>query len=290
MESRNERSGSLIDQRGFTLVEMAIVLVVIGLILGAVTVGTNLVRDAEYAKIGQKFVMAWKNAYDVYYKRTGVVIGDCQIEPTYMVDGQEARFPDGHVCGGTVTAANAGAAGIPKNFTKTGLRICNGQGYVANAVGVGDPQLATINLRQLMQKAGVRMPAGRAEGKEDRYLYQDSNGNAVELQVCFQWNPEKTNSGAGNVMVLRGLTPDLARMLDQMIDGKADALEGRFRQQDAALNTTSTANQPGHEWVANNTYAQPSTGANVAATAQGVGQNKDENRVALVTAHWIMDE
>ena len=72
------------------------------------------------------------------------------------------------------------------------------------------------------------MPPGRGEGKEDRYVYTDSNGNPAELQVCFQWNPASQVQGAGNVMVIRGLTPDLARYLDQLVDGKPDAQEGRF--------------------------------------------------------------
>ncbi|MBE9395822.1 type II secretion system protein [Pontibacterium sp. N1Y112] len=41
-------------QQGFTLVEMSIVLVIIGFILGAVSIGKDLQRDAEYSKIKQK--------------------------------------------------------------------------------------------------------------------------------------------------------------------------------------------------------------------------------------------
>jgi len=281
-------------QDGFTLVEMAIVLVVIGLILGAISIGSNLEKEAEYAKIDQKFMGAWKAAYDTYYKRTGVVLGDCQIAPTYMVDGREVTLQTGQSCANGFTASSGGgSAGIPKNYSNTGKRICHGQGYAKNTVGAGDPSLSTDpnqDLRTLMARAGIRMPPGRAEGQEDRYLYEDSNGNPVELQICFQWNPDKTISGAGNVMVLRGLTPDLARVLDQLVDGKADALEGRFRQQNANLNTTGTSQQPGAQWAANNTFRQSDSGSSVSATALGTGQNKDENRVALVTAHWIMDQ
>ncbi len=49
-------------QQGFTLVEMSIVLVIIGLILGAVSIGKDLQRDAEYSKIKQKFVDQWVQA------------------------------------------------------------------------------------------------------------------------------------------------------------------------------------------------------------------------------------
>ena len=102
------------------------------------------------------------------------------------------------------------------------------------------------------------------------------------MQVCFQWNPPGTPSGAGNVMVLTGLTPDLARALDQMIDGKPDAREGMFRQ---AGITNDSAGMPGVEWEANNTFAQGDTGS-----ATGVGANLDEDHVITVVAHLKMNQ
>ena len=273
-----------IIQHGFTLVEMTIVLVIIGLILGAVAIGKDVVRNAEYQKAANKFVFGWKRTYDEYYQRAGVQLGDSQVAPTGMVNGNETLIGGQPASSGNL---NGAVAGLPENYTNTGLRICHGQGYAQNSVGAGDPGLAVQDLRALMQRIGVGMPPGRGEGKEDRFEYTDTNGNPVELQICFQWNPPGTISGAGNVMVIRGLTPDLARYLDQLIDGKPDALEGRFRQQDARLNSAEPSHQqPGHEWGANNTYANSQT----ATTATGVGRDRDEDRVVLLTAQWIMSQ
>lgn len=272
-------------QKGFTLIEMAFVLVIIGLIVGALTVGKDVQRNAEYHKIAHKFVYEWKKNYDEYYQRTGVVIGDSQIAPTYMVNGKEALI------GGNVPGRgnlNGTIAGLPENYSNTGLKVCHGQGYPNNSVGPGDSGLARQDLRDLMHQIGIRLPPGRGEGFEDRYVYNDSNGNATELQVCFQWNPPSTISGAGNVMVLRGLTPDLARYLDQLIDGKADALEGRFRQQDARLNSQELSSQrPGREWNANNTFALNN---DMPSSAEETGANRDEDRVILLTAQWVMNQ
>lgn len=294
-------------QGGFTLIEMAVVLAVIGLIIGAIAIAKDVQRNAEYNKIGNKFVMQWKQAYDQYYQRTGVVVGDCQQAPTYMVNGSETELPAGtNAC---QRPGGSAVAGIPENFAGSkGYKICNGQGYALDQSGTGDAQLATQNLRDLMLRAGVRMPPGRGEGHEDRFLYQDSNGNAVEAQVCFQWNAPGTASGAGNVMVVRGLTPDLARYLDQLIDGKPDSREGRFRIQGRPDHATpgTEANAPGTQWEANNTLGMEVIAGNdrmsgsdtrpgitnPSSSAGGTvaGRKLDEDRVILVTAHWIMDQ
>ena len=284
-------------QVGFTLVELSIVLAVIGLIIGAIAIAKDVQRNAEYQKVANKFAYQWKQAYDQYYQRTGVVLGDCQQAPTYMVDGEETNVQGNPSCN---RRGGASVAEIPENFTGKGSKICNGQGYATGQVDPSnsEPTLAADNLRELMERVGVRMPPGRGEGHEDRYLYQDSNGNALELQVCFQWNAPGNASGAGNVMVLRGLTPDLARFLDQVIDGKPDSREGRFRIQGRPPQTQATdANAPGTQWEANNTITssiqgvtgQPGTGAGTQG-ATTTGREFDEDRVTLLTANWIMEE
>ena len=148
-------------QAGFTLVEMSVVLLVIGLILGAVSIGKDLQRDAEYIKIKQKFIDPWAAAYNSYFMRAGVVLGDSQVAPNFMVNG--AAYAAG-TSGATGTMTGAAAtASVP---------ICDSTtaqpGTTATPVGT---------LYDEMDKHGVRMPPGRTEGKESRYVYLDSNRN-----------------------------------------------------------------------------------------------------------------
>ena len=62
---------SLSNNKGFTLIELAIVLIIIGLILGAVTKGRDLIRSGEQKKVYTKFLNEWRMAYLNYYDRTG---------------------------------------------------------------------------------------------------------------------------------------------------------------------------------------------------------------------------
>ena len=256
-------------QAGFTLVEMSVVLLVIGLILGAVSVGKDLQRDAEYVKIKQKFVDPWASAYNSYYMRAGVVLADSQTAPSFMVNGATA-FAGISALSGDTTSATEPAS------------VCD-----SATINLTARATAVDTLYSEMDRHGVRMPPGRAEGKEARYVYLDSNGNPQEIQVCFQWNKPGTASNSGNVMVISGLTPDLARALDQMIDGKADAREGMFRQSTVAQGTPGTA---GVEWAANNTNIQIDARTGGTSAAVTDANRKDEDQVLTVIAHYKMNQ
>lgn len=259
-------------QQGFTLVEVSLVLVVIGLILGAVSIGKDVQRNAEYTKIKQKFIDQWASAYNSHYLRAGVVIGDSQTQPRLMVNGKNYAVVGDLVSGQDMSSAAAPAA------------ICEG----SEAPGT-DMENTALILHSEMDRHGVRMPPGRAEGFEDRYAYLDTNGNPQELQVCFQWNNPGNPASSGNVMVISGLTPDLARALDQMIDGKADAREGLFRQHgvanDAGDDEPGEPGKPGIEWAANNSQAYGDTG-----DKNDTSVNLDEDQVITVVATYKMNQ
>lgn len=266
-------------QGGFTLVEMAVVLVIIGVIIGAVMIGRDVQRNAEYTRIKQKFIDQWVVTYNNYHQRYGAPIGDNQAAPQLMVNG--ANFTSGF-SGGDMTGA-----------TEPDL-ICSGTDALPTAAGLtrGKEGTAGFDLRDLIRRAGITLPPGRGEGKEDRYAYLDTNGNPQEIRICFGWNKPGTLWGSGNSMYVTGLTPDLARALDQMVDGKADAANGAFRQVGITARPATgaggatTAGDIGTEWGGNNTGSM----ASAVTTDASFGTATDDDQVMTVVASYKMNQ
>ena len=87
------------DDRGFTLIEMAIVLIIIGIIIGAVVKGKDIVRSAEQKKLYSEFILEWQIAFNNYNDRTGWILTDSN-------DPNNAGIRNGR-CGDNVTDVNA---------------------------------------------------------------------------------------------------------------------------------------------------------------------------------------
>lgn len=70
------RAKILKNDKGFTLIEMAIVLVIIGLILGAVIKGKDVLNSAKQKKFYNNSIKEWELTLASYFDRTGNMLGD----------------------------------------------------------------------------------------------------------------------------------------------------------------------------------------------------------------------
>jgi prepilin-type N-terminal cleavage/methylation domain-containing protein len=232
------RNSALLNKaiQGFTILELSIALVVIGLIIGAVTIGKDVQRGASYQRLSSDFVQAWASAYDQFYTGTGRPPGDNVAAPTGLV----------------------------------------------NAV-VGTP-LTGLALRNAMLAAGITLPAGRAEGFEDQYVYLDSNGIPQNVQVSFMavsWSEAGASAGQyvsrnRNVMVLTGLTPSLANMLDNTFDSRSNASFGKMRE--VTQHNITTANRTAVLWSDNDS----------SGVTNGANARRDEDQVVTLSAYIQM--
>jgi prepilin-type N-terminal cleavage/methylation domain-containing protein len=95
---RSVRLAQLKDEQGFTLIELAIVLVIIGLILGSVLKGKDLINSAKRKEFYSSFVKTWELSIVSYYDQTGYLLGDG------VDNGGTAAAADG-VFDGTINSA-----------------------------------------------------------------------------------------------------------------------------------------------------------------------------------------
>lgn len=178
-------------QKGFTLLELSVTLVVIGLLLGAVAVGRDLQRAAAHQRLSSDFVQGWQLAYEAYVNGIGRPPGDSATSPTGQVNGAQ---PSGtELCGADMVNA----------FLAAGVRLPEGR---AN----GQPNRA-VYLDSNGNPQEVEVCFGSIDWAEP--------GASIGTYV----------SRRRNVMVLNGLTYALAATLDQQIDGRSDARFGRMR-------------------------------------------------------------
>jgi len=189
-------------QKGFTLIELSITLLVIGLLLGAVAIGRDLQRTAANQRLSTDFVQGWQLAYETYVNGVGRPPGDDASNPTGQVNGVTATA-------GTQLCGNA----MINTFLAAGVRLPEGRtnGSPDRAVYLdsnGNPQ----EVRVCFQSVPWAEP-----------------GAALDT----------FNSRQRNVMVLTGVTYSLVAMLDQQIDGRSDARFGRLRDTTLA-NATGT--------------------------------------------------
>lgn len=184
-------------ERGFTIVELSVVLVIIGLILGTVSIAKDVQRNAVYQRIASDFVQGWAIAYDRFYDGNGIAPGDTAAAPT----GRVAGAANTALCGANLIATMQ-AAGIAMPEGRT----AGTPDRYAYLDSNGNPQ----ELQVCFQNVRWSEP-----------------GAAPGAFVVRQ----------RNVMELRNLTPALANMLDSQFDTVVDARFGRLREQAQAAGT-----------------------------------------------------
>lgn len=63
-------------QNGFTLIELSIVLVIIGLIVGGVVAGKALIQQAEVRSVASK-LLQFESSYNAFRLKYNCIVGDC---------------------------------------------------------------------------------------------------------------------------------------------------------------------------------------------------------------------
>lgn len=182
-------------QSGFSLLEIAVVLVIVGVMMSAVMVGADMLRQAKGQKAFSVFVSGWRDAFNQYVQAAGVVPGDNPGAPTNNISG----LFNTPLCDNQP----AGPFDLSNAFLVQGIRIPEGNGAQAASQysyqdGAGSPQTLSVCFVTLAWAV---------------------QGNSVN---AFVDTPR-------HVMWLSGLTTELATQMDLLVDGRVSARFGSFR-------------------------------------------------------------
>ncbi|MEW6264222.1 MAG: prepilin-type N-terminal cleavage/methylation domain-containing protein [Thermodesulfobacteriota bacterium] len=185
---------SAFNRPGFTLIEIAIVLIIIGIIIGAVVKGKDIIRGAEQKKVYAKFLNEWQTCYLNFYDRTGKLLGD-----TFngAGPGQDGKADTG-----------AGASATPTDAGRDAL-----------ITGQGGASPAYYGLSQL----GLTAPSTNTD-KSWKYRYSDSTGANHEVTISYAYDA----AGKYNYMMIQDIPNELAMAMDKLVDGDVDGLKGEF--------------------------------------------------------------
>ena len=180
---------------GFTLIELAIVLIIIGLILGAVLKGRDLIENARIKKVYTKFVEAWDLAVLKYQDRTGRWLGDANNDGEF--DG---------------VAANT----VVDNLTSVGLTAPPDPYYVRGKYYSGDVYvyLDYANNHNIIVFTGMPTDVaialdtiidGEDNGTGGDFLYcgSGSSVNASDCGSSGDWPNAKDTDSVGAGLIVR---------------------------------------------------------------------------------------
>lgn len=109
----------MMSKKGFTLVELAIVLVIIGIILAAVIKGQDLIRNARAKHIASKF-KEWEIAQWNYYDRKGRFAGDGGNINSIIGDDTNDNVSADLTAANFINPPYDTSTGTPRNIVRSG--------------------------------------------------------------------------------------------------------------------------------------------------------------------------
>jgi hypothetical protein len=191
---------------------MAIVLIIIGIIIGAIIKGKDVVKSAEQKKLYAQFLREWQVAFNSYYDRSGLILAD-QTNATNDAGGVR----NGQ-CDDTITEANLNAqltnVGLtPPVAGSTGLTTVR---TYTDSTGVSrtltlqfdyKTDLGNIirvtNMPSDLGIAWDRIVDGQADGTAGDLLFTENHGPAAQAGQLQAWPPPTTAPDANDALILR---------------------------------------------------------------------------------------
>ena len=246
------------SQSGFTLVELAIVLVIIGLLVGGVLAGQDLIKAAKLQNAIQA-ISDVNTSTTTFMTKYGQLPGDFSQGTTFTTPIAITNTANAIGMGdnnGLVQATTTGVAGTSAATTTLGVSgevaAFFPELYAAGLLGdsMAAVNLATVNAPQATINAtsnGMFVPL-QVDGQSNLLIVGGfpANGNAVTGNYMFLVGPATgAANGSGIAVFSRALTPLSAQNLDTKLDdgnpGLGNVTALLVAPQPGALDTTGAA-------------------------------------------------
>ena len=175
---------------GFTLIELSIVLIIIGLIIGGVMKGKDLIASAEQKKIYNTWINQWIVTANEYQDRTGNILGD----------------------GGSGAPVDNGGSASTNDGRFDNIRLDN-----------------SVSVQNRLKAIGLDVPVSNIAGTNGgSYSIKGkySTSNAIAYLYYLHSNIDNSNS---NKLYIINMPTDVAIAFDKMADGSIDPEHGTFR-------------------------------------------------------------
>lgn len=263
--------------RGFTLVEMAIVLVIIGIILAGVMKGRDIVRGAQVKQFSQQFAQKWATIAQTYYDKTGQQINDGTVNGGNSA--VNSGLPDGFMDGGAGLRAYVDATtGIIPTLNAVGIEPCTmvksklvapAATTIATYTSVSDDHCgatAPVNVFQTL-----------VEGEY-------AGSTVVTVDLVGRAFTIGTETYRRNAVVLYRVPIDVAVGLDTAIDGKEDGESGSC----VNMSNQNAATPLGYTAATNSVFFNPIPAAAGAVIAKAWPDASDAT-VQLTTVGILLD-
>lgn len=199
----------------FTLVEMSIILVIVGLLVGGVTAGQSMIHASQLRSVTTEF-QRYVTATQAFREKFNAIPGDMSNATSYW--------------GRADTGATSGQCAAPATNTSTGTGTCNGNGNGMVNVnclnGCCDTTCGNEVYRYWQQLANAGMIEGKYDGitsfPASRYpnsIWQVSSygiypGNAFQYALNYGNNRFDLSNAAGAPL----LKPEDAWNIDNKLD------------------------------------------------------------------------
>ena len=194
-------------KKAFTLIELSIVLIIIGIILSSVMKGRDLLRSSKIKSFSQTFVNEWEVVVDSYFTRIGTNLNDS------IYNGGSALNIDGFMDGDINTTTEY--ANIENNITASGIDICK-------------------SIKADIKDGTTYCTSGYNPFK--RSVSGEFTGTKI---VSVSFTNYIIDGKSENILLFNNVPGDVAQAIDTMRDGVPDGLTGNVIALDAEAVSSS---------------------------------------------------